>query len=260
MKPRKIAPNPYRILEAPGLHDDFYLNLVDWSAQNILAVALDSSVFFWNATTSTVHELCDIGEDDQVTSLSWSQRGAHLSVGTKSGQVQIWDVNQKKKVRTLEGHTARVSSLAWNNVTPSVIASGSKDKSILVRDLRAHNSSYMKLSDHRQEVCGLRWSLHDENQLASGGNDNKLFIWSATSDKPLEKFSDHQAAVKAINWSPLHRGLLATGGGTADQCIRFWNTINLQQLNCINTGSQVCNLVFSKTNDELVSTHGYSLN
>ena len=149
MKPRKIAPNPYRILEAPGLHDDFYLNLVDWSAQNILAVALDSSVFFWNATTSTVHELCDIGEDDQVTSLSWSQRGAHLSVGTKSGQVQIWDVNQKKKVRTLEGHTARVSSLAWNNVTPSVIASGSKDKSILVRDLRAHNQSYMHLTEHK---------------------------------------------------------------------------------------------------------------
>jgi len=30
-KPRKISPNPYRILEAPGLSDDFYLNLVDWS-------------------------------------------------------------------------------------------------------------------------------------------------------------------------------------------------------------------------------------
>ena len=31
-------------------------------------------------------------------------------------------------------------------------------------------------------------------------------------------------------------------------------------MSAINTGSQVCNLVFSKTNDELVSTHGYSLN
>mmetsp|Transcript_3845 Transcript_3845/g.6539 ORF Transcript_3845/g.6539 Transcript_3845/m.6539 type:complete len:246 (-) Transcript_3845:31-768(-) len=160
----------------------------------------------------------------------------------------------------MRGHEARVSSLAWNNNQTSVIASGSKDKTILVRDLRASSDKYMRLMEHRQEVCGLRWSLHDENQLASGGNDNKLFIWSATSNQPLERFSDHQAAVKAINWSPLHRGLLATGGGTADQCIRFWDTINLRQLNCINTGSQVCNLVFSKTNDELVSTHGYSLN
>ena len=114
------------------------------------------------------------------------------------------------------GHSARVSSLAWNNVTPSVIASGSKDKSILVRDLRAQNGHYRKLTHHKQEVCGMRWSLHDEDQLASGGNDNKLFIWSNTSEEPMEKFSDHQAAVKAINWSPLHRGLLATGGGTAD--------------------------------------------
>jgi hypothetical protein len=29
---RKIPSNPYRILEAPGLCDDFYLNLVDWSS------------------------------------------------------------------------------------------------------------------------------------------------------------------------------------------------------------------------------------
>lgn len=198
------------------MQDDFYLNLVDWSAQNILAVSLESSVYVWNATTSTVQELCDVGDEDQITSISWSQSGNHLSVGTKLGEVQIWDINHKKKIRSLQGHNARVSSLAWNNVTPSVIASGSKDKSILVRDLRSQGKSYMKLTEHRQEVCGLRWSLHDENQLASGGNDNKLFIWSATSDKPLEKFSDHQAAVKAINWSPLHRGLLATGGGTAD--------------------------------------------
>ena len=104
--------------------------------------------------------------------------------------------------------------------------------------------------------------------LASGGNDNKLMIWSVNhgqsdssgGEEPLAKFGQHQAAVKAINWSPLHRGLLATGGGTADQHIRFWNMLNLQPISAINTGSQVCNLVFSKTNDELVSTHGYSLN
>lgn len=58
---------------------------------------------------------------------------------------------------------ARVSSLAWNNVSTSVIASGSKDRTILVRDLRASSHSHMKLAEHRQEVCGLRWSLHDEN-------------------------------------------------------------------------------------------------
>lgn len=31
---RKIQSQPYRVLDAPNLKDDFYLNLVDWSSQN----------------------------------------------------------------------------------------------------------------------------------------------------------------------------------------------------------------------------------
>ncbi|CAF1522078.1 unnamed protein product, partial [Didymodactylos carnosus] len=51
-----------------------------------------------------------------------------------------------------------------------------------------------------------------------------------------------------------------SGGGTADRHIRFWNTLTAQNLQCIDTGSQVCNLAWSKHSNELVSTHGYSQN
>jgi hypothetical protein len=37
---RKIAKQPYKILDAPTLKDDYYLNLVDWSPGNLLAVGL----------------------------------------------------------------------------------------------------------------------------------------------------------------------------------------------------------------------------
>jgi cell division cycle 20-like protein 1 (cofactor of APC complex) len=66
--------------------------------------------------------------------------------------------------------------------------------------------------------------------------------------------------VKAIAWSPHQSGLLASGGGTADRCIKFWNVKNGTEINSIDTGSQVCNLMFSKSSNELVSTHGYSDN
>ena len=72
--------------------------------------------------------------------------------------------------------------------------------------------------------------------------------------------TDHLAAVKAIAWSPHHHGLLASGGGTADRCIRFWNTLTGQAMQSVDTGSQVCNLAWSKHASELVSTHGYSQN
>lgn len=43
-----------QVLDAPSLQDDFYLNLVDWSSQNVLAVGLGTCVYLWTATTSKV--------------------------------------------------------------------------------------------------------------------------------------------------------------------------------------------------------------
>eukprot|EP00047_Mylnosiga_fluctuans_P007934 m.5442 g.5442 ORF g.5442 m.5442 type:complete len:471 (-) comp2006_c0_seq1:181-1593(-) len=254
--PRKIAKVPFKVLDAPDLQDDFYLNLVDWSSQNVLAVGLGSAVYLWSACTSQVTKLCDLKQGDLVASVRWMQRGSHLAVGTTSGEVMLWDAQHLRRVRTLTGHTSRAGSLAWN---ASLLSSGSRDRSILQRDVRVPEQFVSRLSGHKQEVCGLQWSPDDQH-LASGGNDNKLFIWSATSTNPLHRFNDHNAAVKAIAWSPHQHGLLASGGGTADQCIRFWNTVTFQPLQVVDTKSQVCNIAWSKSANELVSTHGYSQN
>ncbi|KAI0988874.1 hypothetical protein GJ496_001541 [Pomphorhynchus laevis] len=266
---RKIQKTPFKVLDAPELADDFYLNLVDWSSTNLLAVGLNTCVYLWNAATSAVTRLCDLSTvSDIVTSVSWSDRGDYISVGTTRGFVQIWDVAASKQVTMLTGHTARVGALAWND---ACICSGSRDRSILVRDIRAltNNSTantrttsivHRKLIAHKQEVCGLKWSP-DKQLLASGGNDNHLIVWSANNTStPLHTYSEHIAAVKAIAWSPHQFGLLASGGGTADRCIRFWNTLTGQALQSIDTGSQVCNLAWSRHSNELVSTHGYSQN
>lgn len=81
----------------------------------------------------------------------------------------------------------------------------------------------------------------------------QLLVWNHSSLSPVQQYTEHLAAVKAIAWSPHQHGLLASGGGTADRCIRFWNTLTGQPLQCIDTGSQVCNLAWSKHANELVS-------
>ena len=256
---RKIAKVPFKVLDAPALADDFYLNLVDWSAQNVLAVGLGSCVYLWSACTSKVTKLCDLQEvEDTVTSVSWTQKGSHLAIGTNRGEVQIWDTVKCEKVRIMSGHGARTGTLAWCGPT---LASGSRDRSIFLRDVRAEQQYFARLGAHKQEVCGLKWSFDEPSHLASGGNDNKLLVWDIKNhSQPVHKFAEHSAAVKAIAWSPHQHGLLASGGGTADRCIRFWNTLSGAGLNCIDTGSQVCNLSWSKNCNEIVSTHGYSLN
>ncbi|CAN6842473.1 unnamed protein product [Brassica oleracea] len=42
------------VLDVPALQDDFYLNLVDWSTQNVLAVGLGNCVYLWNGCSSKI--------------------------------------------------------------------------------------------------------------------------------------------------------------------------------------------------------------
>jgi len=72
---RKISKTPFKVLDAPELQDDFYLNLLDWSSQNILSVGLGTAVYLWSAASCQVSKLCDLHDEaDSVTSVSWSER------------------------------------------------------------------------------------------------------------------------------------------------------------------------------------------
>ena len=143
----------------------------------MLAVGLKRSVFIWNASTTQVKKLTELPPDDIVTSVGWSNKGQHLAIGTNNGDTQIWDTTKMQLVRTIGGHLGRVSAISWNG---STVSTGSRDRTILSRDLRINHATTHKHIGHKQEICGLKWSF-DGKQLASGGNDNKLMIWNLSS-------------------------------------------------------------------------------
>jgi len=252
---RKIQRAPARIMDAPDMADDFYFNLLDWSVGDDLAVGLGSCVHSWNNGNNRVTKVCAL-DCASVTSVSWAQSWQHLAVGTSSGDVQIWDKAKCRKLRTMTGHQGNVCSIAWSG---SVLSTGGQDGCIIHRDVRESPHFFARVRAHRQQVCGLKWSP-DDQQLASGSDDCKVRIWNlqSHSNTPVLESENHKAAVKALAWSPHQAGMLATGGGVADKCIHMWNTVNDVTVKSVDTGSQVCNLMWSKNVNEIVSTHGYS--
>jgi cell division cycle 20, cofactor of APC complex len=279
---RKVPSAPVRVLDAPDIVDDYYLNLINWSRDNILAVALARSVYLWNAASGEIHHLLSLDQDpnDYVTSVNWcTQPGMsqYIAVGTNSHAVHVYDGHELQRVNTLSGHTGRVSALSWNQQS---LSSGGRDSVILNHDIRAAQHTTTRYVAHEQEICGLKWN-DDSTTLASGGNENFLCLWDAAMSgrrdtaagrrrssglqaneyAPRLVLDEHRAAVKALDWCPFHRGLLASGGGTIDRTIKFWNTTSGTCLNSTDTGSQVCSIVWSRTHHrELVSSHGYSEN
>jgi cell division cycle protein 20 (cofactor of APC complex) len=243
--------------------NDYYLQLLDWSDTNTLAVALNREVYLWNAHTGNIVNLLQLPEGEYVSSVAWVEGANHLAVGTSMSEIQLWDADASKRLRTMRGHDSRVSALSWNSYT---LTSGCRNGAIHHNDVRVANHHVGSLTGHVQEVCGLKWQPGGQ-YLASGGNDNMVYVWPNTTTsmdsaniRPVYSFSQHQAAVKALSWCPWKPSLLATGGGTADRHIRIWNTSNGSNVYSVDTKSQVCAILWSKEYKELVSAHGFSNN
>ncbi len=283
---RKINLTPERILDAPNLVDDYYLNLLEWGRANLLAVALGPDIYLWNAETcetsllmSTIKDNTPILEDNahNITSLSWMNNGICLGLGLPNGTIELWDVVKGSKIREMKGHSDRVSSLAWNIYN---ISSGSKDKLLKNFDVRSPEGETWKIRQHKQEVCALKYSP-EFDLLASGGNDNVAYIWDVrklnnkllnisnlndinnsdyNTTKPYVINNYHTAAVKAMAWCPWQRHILATGGGTKDKTIKVFNCDSNKIIKNVETGSQVCALLWNKKEREIISSHGFNKN
>lgn len=79
--------------------DDYYLNLLDWGSSNVLAIALGSTVYLWDASDGSTSELVTVDEENgPVTSVSWAPDGRHIAVGLNSSIVQLWDPTANRKV------------------------------------------------------------------------------------------------------------------------------------------------------------------
>ncbi|KAF4208916.1 hypothetical protein CNMCM8927_008139 [Aspergillus lentulus] len=251
---RRVQTAPERVLDAPGLLDDYYLNLLDWSSGNQVAIGLERNVYVWSADSGSVSCLLETSPDTYVSSVKWSGDGAYVGVGLGTGEVQIWDVEEGTKLRSMFGHDSRVGVMGWSKHT---LSTGARSGLVFNHDVRIAQHKVAELVSHTSEVCGLEWRP-DGAQLATGGNDNLVNIWDARSlSAPKFTKTNHRAAVKALSWCPWQLNLLATGGGSYDRHIHFWNTTTGARTNSIDTGSQVTSLRWSNHYREIVSSSGF---
>ncbi|KAL0979876.1 hypothetical protein UPYG_G00191020 [Umbra pygmaea] len=263
----KGASKPQMSLSLPSLVDDYYSHLLDWSHSDMVALALGSQVFLWQANTQSlqgsIHPRAADGPyfpvrlSHRVTSVSWSPDGSTLGIGTKEGSVQFWDVERRTKLRTVKSHLSGVGVLSWNQ---QILSSGSVLGLIHHHDYRAHAPT-VGVFHQEGGVCGLKWSPRGD-LLASGSKDGLLSIWSndlgsTTKNRPLVKTMTQPSAVKALAWCPCQKDMIATGGGRSDTVLRIWDIQSGVCVDSAQTNSQVCSVVWSVKRNVLFTGHGF---
>jgi cell division cycle protein 20 (cofactor of APC complex) len=96
-----------RTLDAPGVVDDYYLNVLDWGSKNAVSIALENTLYLWNSSDSSTSELVTVDDDNgPITSVSWSSEGQHIAIGLNSSDIQLWDTSSSRMVSYLNICTA----------------------------------------------------------------------------------------------------------------------------------------------------------
>jgi cell division cycle protein 20 (cofactor of APC complex) len=204
---RKIPTTPERTLDAPSMVGDFYYNLLDWSSTNMVAVALQTGLWIWNGDTGDASALLDtttqsdkVGGGGLITALRWDADGHILAVGLEGGFVQIWDVANSTRLRTLKPSSdggadhAAVNVAAW--APDGTLNAGFQSGIIREYDVRERDAVTRTLEKaHHGPVCGMEWRS-DSALIASGGNDNVVKVWDRRTSVAKMRKENHQAAVK----------------------------------------------------------------
>lgn len=88
---RNLELKPYKTLKVPNIRDDFYLNLLDWSVKNDIALGIGDTVQLLNKNQTQKSVLCSYEDDNYASSLIFSNNGDQIAIGNSTGEIDIYD-------------------------------------------------------------------------------------------------------------------------------------------------------------------------
>ncbi|KAI1734563.1 WD40-repeat-containing domain protein [Xylaria scruposa] len=226
-KEGRVLPNaPFKVLDAPGLRDDFYCSVMDYSRScNTLAMGLGNLLYGWSERTGVSLLNAGVKDGSWLTSVAFSSEQGHKSIlafGRSNGGLSLLSLFDSLLPRFEAQQPAPVSCLCWrptvtmrrslNTNNPGVVV---PTEDLLVGDELGDVYYYsvewpepwevtrdnwpgamtlmIRIKVHSQQVCGLAWSPTG-NEFATGSNDNLCCLFQA--DKVLETESESGKAEK----------------------------------------------------------------
>jgi cell division cycle 20-like protein 1 (cofactor of APC complex) len=249
----KIPCNPYKILDIPGYHDDFYSNQIAWSSQDQIATALYDGLYLFDNKNSNAFKLYDIDENESpISAVTFSHDGNLTAVGTERGSILIFDITAEVMIGEFQEDDSneKVTSFDWHS--NGLLAAG-KDLAGVIHDFRKKRPKITEFVGHSGCVCNIKWA-RSGLKFATGGSDHKSLVWDLNIKDPLMEIN-HKSEIRALAWSSHRDDIIATGGGANDCCLKVWNVSEGTIIEERNTGSPILNIIYSQLTNDLITTH-----
>ncbi|KAL7701767.1 WD domain G-beta repeat/Anaphase-promoting complex subunit 4 WD40 domain/Utp13 specific WD40 associated domain containing protein [Lotmaria passim] len=192
------------------------------------------------------------GHGDIVLSCAISSDGAWIATGAKDNEVRLWSAETCKSVlRGVNGHTAEITSLAFNGKQTDsylLLFSVSSDENLRMWDIGVplaeqrqqgkkgggqQSSAAVIEIQHRSGVnaahSGPIYTVAvapNDQYVATGGKDKSVNVWNITGKRVFREASlqGHRRGISALAFSPVDRVLASASN---DGSVRLWSLVSL---------------------------------
>lgn len=151
---------------------------------------------------------------DRILSLAFSPDGTLLAAGggeaSRSGELTIWDVAERKLIRTIaDAHSDTVYGLDFSR-DGKLLASAAADKFVKVFDVSngKHVRSY---EGHTHHVMDVSWN-GDGTKLVSAGADNAIKVWNAETGEQSRTITTYKKQVTSLEFIGMQDEFISCSG------------------------------------------------
>ncbi|XP_021309149.1 protein NEDD1 [Sorghum bicolor] len=179
----------------------------------------DKRISLWHKKGQNVGQLptstVDRGDDIEecLYSISFSNKGSRYLCSGGSGHiVRIWDLQRKRCIKWLSGHTDTITGVMYN-CKDEHLASISMKGDLILHNL-ASGARAAELSDPNGQVLRvLDYSRNSRHLLVTAGDDGSVHLWDTTAKSPkVSWLKQHSAPTSGVCISPSSDKTIATVG------------------------------------------------
>lgn len=194
---------------------------VKWNHTNLVVASAgeDGKISLWRKNGQSMGTLSVSGADggdnteESITAISFSNKGSrYICSGGSDKVVRIWDLQRKRCIKGLKGHTNTITG-AMYNCKDEHLASISISGDLILHNL-ASGARAAELKDPNTQVLRvLDYSRISRHLLVTAGDDGTVNLWDTTGRSPkIAWLKQHSAPTAGVSFSPSSDKMIASVG------------------------------------------------